>query len=452
MVPIPKISTPLTVNDIRPISMTPLWSKLLESYIASYTLVETRQNWKSNQHGGRKGSSTDHVLIQMWDTILTELDTATDKPRAAVLCGIDFSKSFSRCSYQLILESYVGLGASQWIIDMHAAFLMDRSMQVKVGNTLSGSLPVTGGAVQGSVLGVMDHNAVMEKVDESFLSESHKYVDDLTTTETIAHSAEGYKYQAELGGVVTDIYHAPMSELNLHSLTEHCMATGLKVNENKTQLIAISSNKRPAKAWMQAGRESVQSSEELKLLGFVFSEKPDVSAQISNLIKRATKRMFVLRYYSSFMPGKDLKTLYCSLVRSVLEYSSVTYHSMLTKKQENDLELVQKKCLRCIYGYKKTYNDLLKESGLPPLKTRRETAVAKFIKKTYNNPVYSYWFKPNSNMTSQRCPKLIQEKFAQTDRLYNSPMFAMRHLLTNSPHEPRHESNFMDLAHLFDDL
>ena len=61
---------------------------------------------------------------------------------------------------------------------------------------------------------------------------------------------------------------------------------------------------------MQAGRESVQSSEELKLLGFVFSEKPDVSAQISNLIRRATKRMFVLRYYSSFMPGTDLKTLY----------------------------------------------------------------------------------------------------------------------------------------------
>ena len=117
---------------------------------------------------------------------------------------------------------------------------------------------------------------------------------------------------------------------------------------------------------MQAGKESVESSDKLKLLGFMFSESPDVSLQISNLITRATKRMFVLRYYSRFMPGKNLKKLYCALVRSVLEYSLVTYHSMLTKKQSNDLELVQNKCLHCIYGYDKSYDDLLKESGLDP--------------------------------------------------------------------------------------
>ena len=127
------------------ISMTLLWSKVLESYIASYTLLETRSNWRANQHGGRQGSCTDHVLIEIWDLILRELDAPSS--RAAVICGIDFSKSFSRCSYQLILKAYVELGASQWIIDMHAAFLTNRSMQIKVGNTLSPLLPLTGGAV-----------------------------------------------------------------------------------------------------------------------------------------------------------------------------------------------------------------------------------------------------------------------------------------------------------------
>ena len=155
VVPIPKVPTPLGFNDIRPISMTPLWSKLLESYVATYTLLETGHNWKANQHGGRKNSSTDHVLVQVWDTILSELDASKDRPKASVVCGIDFSKSFSRCSYQQILDSYVRLGASQWLIDMHAAFLRDRSMHVKVGNVLSAAFPVTGGAVQGSVLGCL---------------------------------------------------------------------------------------------------------------------------------------------------------------------------------------------------------------------------------------------------------------------------------------------------------
>ena len=40
----------------------------------------------------------------------------------------------------------------------------------------------------------------------------------------------------------------------------------------------------------------------------MFNEKPNVSLQVDNLISRATKRMFVLRYYSNFMPGDDLKT------------------------------------------------------------------------------------------------------------------------------------------------
>ena len=119
----------------------------------------------------------------------------------------------------------------------------------------------------------------------------------------------------------------------------------------------------------------------MKLLGFIFSDYPNVSAQIDNLISRANKRVFVLRYYAAFMPGKDLVKLYCSLVSSILEYSSVTYHSMLTRSQVNRLENVQKRCLKCIFGYGHTYPELLGESGLQTLKARRETAVIKFAQK-----------------------------------------------------------------------
>ena len=135
------------------------------------------------------------------------------------------------------------------------------------------------------------------------------------------------------------------------------------------------------KVWLQAGKSSIASSDSLKLLGFKFGEQPCIALQIENLISRATKRMFVLRYYAKFMPGGDLTKLYSALVRSVLEYSSVTYHSLLTRGQENDLENIQKKCLRCIFGYRKTYEELLKESGMSTLKERRERAVLKFAQK-----------------------------------------------------------------------
>ena len=74
---------------------------------------------------------------------------------------------------------------------MHAAFLEGRKMRVKIGNLLSDEHDITGGAVQGSVLGVMDHNAVLEFLDEDIADqEVYKYVDDLTMDEVIQKDIE----------------------------------------------------------------------------------------------------------------------------------------------------------------------------------------------------------------------------------------------------------------------
>ena len=143
VIAIPKNQTPRDYNDLRPISMSPLWSKLLESIVSEITLQETKKNWKSNQHGGIKGSSTDHILVKAWDRILRALDKSSSN-KAVVFTAIDFSKSFSRCSYQQILQAYVEVGASNWLLKMHAAFLTDRSMSVKIGTVLSNPRIVTG--------------------------------------------------------------------------------------------------------------------------------------------------------------------------------------------------------------------------------------------------------------------------------------------------------------------
>ena len=85
--------------------MNPVWSKILESFIWDLTLLETKNNWKNNQHGGLKGSSTEHVLIEVWDKILRALDKSTHN-KAVVVMALDFSKTFSWCSHQQILLAY----------------------------------------------------------------------------------------------------------------------------------------------------------------------------------------------------------------------------------------------------------------------------------------------------------------------------------------------------------
>ena len=116
------------------------------------------------EHGGIKGSLTDHVVVQAWDQIFRGLDGQSGN-KAVVLSVLDLSKSFSRCAHQEILKAYSRVGASKWLLKMHAFFLIDRTMSVKIGPIMSSPRPVTGGTVQGSVLGVLDHNVVLNDLD-----------------------------------------------------------------------------------------------------------------------------------------------------------------------------------------------------------------------------------------------------------------------------------------------
>ena len=62
-------------------------------------------------------------------------------------------------------------------------------MSVKLGTIPSTPKPVIGGAVQGSVLGVLDHNVVLNNLDDNLLQVYvAKYVDDMTVIDKVDNS------------------------------------------------------------------------------------------------------------------------------------------------------------------------------------------------------------------------------------------------------------------------
>ena len=104
-----------------------------------------------NQFGGERGCSTEHYLLQTWETILQDLE---DNRSSTLLTSVDFSKGFNRISHQHCLKAFAGHGASSQIIALLATFLRDRRMIVRINQDFSDPLPVNGGCPQGSLLGV----------------------------------------------------------------------------------------------------------------------------------------------------------------------------------------------------------------------------------------------------------------------------------------------------------
>ena len=69
--------------------------------------------------------------------------------------------------------------------------------------------------------------------------------------------------------------------------------------------------------------------------------------------------------------SSDVVSVYCSLIRTILEYASPVWHAGLTKSQSDRIEGAQKRCLKIIFP-DLSYNDALFVSGLDKLSVRRD--------------------------------------------------------------------------------
>ena len=202
----------------------------------------------------------------------------------------------------------------------------------------------------------------------------------------------------------------------------------------KTQLLSVSSGNYSTRAVIKdLKNESLESGPSLKMLGYVFSDSPTVQPQLDYLMRKANRRLFLLRNYKrSGVLKERLKDLYCAMNLSILEYTSNVYHSQLNRGQSNDLENIQKRCLQIIYGYDHDYKELLEISGLQTLQARREISFEKFARNTAKNPKYVGWFPENPASRTGRNTKALREETANGNRLYNSPIYAMRRLLNRT--------------------
>ena len=181
---IPKCRSPASLGDLRNISCTMLPSKIYESYVLNW--LSTEVQCKDNQYGGIKGCSVNHLLIDLWDEILWNLE---DERAATMVTGIDYAKAFNRLSFQHCLRAFARKGASTATIRILASFLSNRTMSVRVGDTWSRPRPVYGGVPQGSILGVLLFNITTDDLEDTDHGDDRTFVSDRSSSEESVSSS-----------------------------------------------------------------------------------------------------------------------------------------------------------------------------------------------------------------------------------------------------------------------
>ena len=104
------------------------------------------------------------------------------------------------------------------------------------------------------------------------------YVDDLNIGEvhdTLAAKSTFSQHKEE------KMIHAKYCEEMFRTIERNSREIGMRINESKTQLICVSDNNHAnIKSYIRPNNERIECSNEMKILGFVFSNRPTVKAHI----------------------------------------------------------------------------------------------------------------------------------------------------------------------------
>ena len=156
----------------------------------------------------------------------------------------------------------------------------------------------------------------------------------------------------------------------------------MKHNASKTKELLIHFGKqKPNVPPITVEGEAIERVQVAKLIGVYLNDTLTWSDHIDSILKKANTRLYYLRELKrAGIPTQVILTTYLSLVRSITEYASPAWSSMLTEDQSNQLESVQRRALTIVLP-DCSYACALQSLNLQTLKARRHELGLRLFRK-----------------------------------------------------------------------
>ena len=151
VIPIFKKDDPLICNNYRPISLLPVFSKIVEKiiYTRMYEFLESNKLIYKRQFGFRSNHSTSHALISITESIKSYLD----KHNFAAGIFVDLEKAFDTVNHEILCHKLNYYGIRGVANELSRSFLTNRKQYVSVYGFDSSQLDLKCGVHPGSTLG-----------------------------------------------------------------------------------------------------------------------------------------------------------------------------------------------------------------------------------------------------------------------------------------------------------
>ena len=388
-------------SDLRPISLTPTVSKVLESIVGSWILDIVGSQLDDHQFGSLKRRSTTHALVDM----LHHWYKSLDEGQSVRVLFVDYAKAFDHVDHNVVLQKLKSYGVPSFIVRWMTSFLCERQQRVKISDFVSDWVTLRGGMPQGSWLGPLIFIILIDDLKPQLLT--HKFVDDTTLSETIAKGST-----SEMQRAVDELVN--WSQLNC-----------LNINSNKTKEMVLGSLSKEFVVPLTVSSSIVERVSVYKILGVMVNSDLKWDDHVAVITSKAGKRLwFMKQLRKAGVSQDDLMFYYQSVVRPVLEYASPCWHLNLTKEQTKQLEDVQRRALQVIFG-NIPYDEVRRTHNIPTLAERRLDLSRTFFKRIIRDNSNVLWYllpaKRDLQLTARlRCARQYSTIYARTNRYKNS--------------------------------
>tara|TARA_B110001454_G_scaffold192176_1_gene192306 strand:+ start:1042 stop:4992 length:3951 start_codon:yes stop_codon:yes gene_type:complete len=385
IIPLLKRAKPASeVESYRPISLTSCVVKLLERMLGArlYAMAET-QGWLNNQQAGfRKGRSCEDQVVKLIQNIS---DGAQQKPaKRTVMALLDYSKAYDRTWRERLLSKLHDYGTPRQMTRWIAAFLRTRTAEVVINGTKSKRVRLKQGLPQGSVLSPLLFILFINDITKDIPAdvESPLFADDASLCA-----------MHENLDVAQDRLQVAVSAVEQWSLDNK-----LDLNVKKSCTFHFSNHSGEAR-WrpnihllgkrMNYGEGD--KGKNPKFLGVTLDRTLSFNDHVTDVCFRVTSRCKMLFCLASRNWGwrkRNLRSIYITMQRSILDYAAAGWQPWLTKTQFDRLEVAQNTCLRAITGqYQNTSVEILRlEANIPSYRTHSNRLIATAYEKGMRLP------------------------------------------------------------------
>ena len=349
--PIPKKGKKTLPESYRPISLTSIICKILESIICEKItdFVEENKLITKNQHGFRRNRSCSTNLLEFYGNVYGEFDEG----KAIDIIYLDFKKAFDRVNHDLLITKIRKIGITGKINQWIENWLKNRKQRVIINGETSEWADVTSGVVQGSVMGPNLYVLYSSDLDSDITCKISTFADDTKIGNRADNETNALKLQNDLDKVVSWANKWEM-EFNLDKCK--VMHVGVKNVKNK---------------YMMLGKQLNITNEE-RDLGIKITNNLKWTQHCIEIENKCNRILGYIKRTFKYKTREIVMNLYKSLVLPHLEFA-VTLWSPNLVKDISRLERVQARATKLIPNIRhKSYSERIKELNLMTLEQRRE--------------------------------------------------------------------------------